>query len=353
MRPRLVRHVRPLVEVADEAGVDVDALLENLGCGREVLREDNTRLPYYQLHWFCEQLIERSGDPEIGLRVAERTDFSKLEFVGHIIQHFAVVAPSLLALVELLARFWTSVSKTARVTLTTKDGRVVIRIVPSIAPPPELYDGCAGACCRLIRQLGGPAAHPLEVRLPRARPARPERYEQFFGTKVLFESEALELVYEHAVLKRPASELDHAVAAAQALAPQVGNGSASWAQQVQARIVVTLADGVPSLSQLARKLGMSSRTLRRRLQQARTRYSELVDEARRQRALALASRGELDVGTIARLTGFAEGSAFARAFRRWTGEQPSGFMRRARERGTPLRSAHPGDDGAAAPRVPD
>jgi AraC-like DNA-binding protein len=334
MQLRPLKHVLPFVEAGATAGVDVDELLALLGVTRRALRDPTTRLPYYQLQWLCEQLILRSGDPEIGLRAAERADFAKLEMLGHLIQHFAQLSPSLLNVVELLLRFWTRVCGTAHTSLTVADGRVVIRVVPAVVPPAEVYDGCAGACCQLIQQLGGASVRPLEVRLPRPSPARPERFEQFFGAPVVFGSEYLELVYARAALSGSASDVGQLLAGVRSPGEAMLPASVDrLAQQVYARVLAALADGVPSLSQLARKLGVSARTLRRRLQEARTGYGELVDQARRQRALALASRAELDVTQLAQLTGFADGSAFARAFRRWTGERPSAFMQRARERG--------------------
>jgi AraC-like DNA-binding protein len=333
MRLRPLKHLLPFVEAGAMAGVDVDELLAPLGVTRHALRDPTTRLPYYQLQWLCEQLILRSGDPEIGLRAAERADFANLDMLGHLVQHFVQLSPSLLSVIELLLSFWTRVCGTALASLTLTDERVVIRVVPTIAPPPEVYDGCAGACCQLIQQLGGANLRPLEVRLPRPRPARPERFEQFFSAPVVFDSPQLELVYARAALGTRPSDVGRLstgtdVPRESALAAGVDK----LAQQVYARVLAALAEGVPSLSQLARKLGVSARTLRRRLQEARTGYAELVDQARRQRALALASRAELDVTQLAQLTGFADGSAFARAFRRWTGEPPSSFMQRARER---------------------
>jgi AraC-like DNA-binding protein len=340
LRPQLLKHLRPFIELADQAGGDVDGLLASLALSRRDLRNPTTRRPYYQLQWLTEQLIAQCADPEVGLRAAERAQFVRDDVLGHLIRHFIQVSTDLFSVLDLLARFWTNVSKTTTTTLTVEphtaapeENVVVIRIVARTEPPPEVYDSVAGASCLLIQALGGASVRPIEVRLPRARPARPERYEQFFGSPVVFEAAQLELVYAQAALRSPASEhalpdeLPGLVAATPSLSRLV--------DQIRTRALATLSEGVPRLPAMARKLGVSARTLRRRLSDVRTSYAELIDEARRERALTLASRAELDVGRLAELTGFADASTFARAFRRWTGAGPREFMQRARDKARP------------------
>ena len=330
LRPRLVRHVLSFVELGEAAGADVDGLLAEVGLSRRALRSPTTRLPHYQLHWLVEQLIMQCADPEIGLRAAERTLFARADFMGHLIRHFVQLSPDLLTVLRLLADFATHVSGTMRTTVTVDDDVVVITIVPVVESLPELYDCLAGACCTLVETLGGTGLRPLEVRLPRPCPTRPQRYENFFGTAVMFEAPQLQLVYARAALGSPATEPGPPDAAPSAAL--TAHVRTSLALQVRTHVLTHLADGVPLLSSVARKLGLSARTLRRRLSDVRSTYVELVDEARRERALSLASRAELDVGRLAELTGFTDASAFARAFRRWTGERPREYMRRARAR---------------------
>lgn len=337
LKPRLVKHVQPFIELADLAGGDVDGLLAALGLSRRALRSLSTRLPYYQLHWLTEQLIAQCADPEIGLRAAERTSFARMDLFGNLIRHFIPVSPDLFTVLQLLANFWTYVCGTAQTTLRVDGSLVTITIVPTVEPPPELYDGAAGACCSLIQTLGGAGLRPVEVRLPRPRPARPQRYEQFFGAPVQFEAAQLQLVYAHAALRSPASE--EALPDAAPWSALIAPSASVLVSQVRTHVLALLAEGVPKFANVARKLGLSTRTLRRRLSQGRSSYAELVDEARRERALALASRAELDVGRLAELTGFTDASAFARAFRRWTGERPREFMRRVRERTGPAAGA--------------
>ena len=92
------------------------------------------------------------------------------------------------------------------------------------------------------------------------------------------------------------------------------------------RISTSLSGGVPALSEIARGLAMSGRTLQRRLTEAGHSFQSLVDESRRRLALRLL-RQEPDVTLTeaAFMTGFSDQSAFTRAFKRWTGKTPGAF----------------------------
>jgi AraC-like DNA-binding protein len=330
LKPRLVRHILPFIELGDLAGADVDGLLAAVGLSRRSLRAPLTQIPNYQMHWLLVQLIAHSGDPEIGLRAAERMLLARSEFLGNVIRHIIQMSSDLLTVMQLLAQFGTYVGANTQITLTADDSIVTITAVPLIEAPPEVYDCVAGAGCALLQVLGGAGLRPLEVRLPHACPTRPERYEKFFGAPVKFETPEFQVVYAREALRSPvASEVPSHAAQPTGFGAPGGN---ALALEIRRHVLAGLAEGVPLLPSVARKLGLSARTLRRRLAEVRSSYGELVDEARRERALALASRAELDVGRLAELTGFVDASAFARAFRRWTGERPREYMRRMRER---------------------
>lgn len=327
-RPRLLRHVLPFFELAEEAGADLDALLAEIHLSRRALRDPKAEIPTYQMRWLLEQLIAQCADPEVGLRAAERTNLIRSDFLGNLIRHVIEMSSDLLTVLQLLAYFGTHVARTIHITVRVDDGLVTFGIVPVVECPPELYDCFAGSCCALIETLGGPGLRPLEVRLPHPCPTTPQRFEKFYGAPVVFDAPQLQLVYARAALSSPVRE--EAPADGASLPAPTARGGSALALLIRTHVLARLAEGVPLLPSVARKLGFSARTLRRRLSEARSSYAELVDEARRERALALARRAELDVGRLAELTGFTDASAFARAFRRWTGERPAEYMRRAR-----------------------
>ena len=91
----------------------------------------------------------------------------------------------------------------------------------------------------------------------------------------------------------------------------------------EVRVLVTqrLPVGAPAAS-VAGALGVSERTLRRRLAAAGTGYQRLLDEVRASMAEELLGTGRLSVEEVGLRLGYAEASSFIAAHRRWTGETP-------------------------------
>jgi AraC-like DNA-binding protein len=86
-----------------------------------------------------------------------------------------------------------------------------------------------------------------------------------------------------------------------------------------------LSQDFPSVIEMAERLNVSVRTLRRRLKDEGTTYQAFKDHTRRDAATALLSRPELKINAIAALLGFDEPSAFHRSFKKWTGLTPGDY----------------------------
>jgi AraC-like DNA-binding protein len=85
-----------------------------------------------------------------------------------------------------------------------------------------------------------------------------------------------------------------------------------------------------SLDETARALGLSSRTLKRRLADEGTDFSTILDDQRRQRALLLLRSADLSVEDVAARVGYSDVANFTRAFRRWAGTTPTAYRRARR-----------------------
>lgn len=103
------------------------------------------------------------------------------------------------------------------------------------------------------------------------------------------------------------------------------NATVPVSHQVKSEVGKNLSGGVPKLSDVARALGVSARTLQRKLSEDGAVFQELVDQARRELAERLLRTTEYPLVEIAFLTGFSEQSGFTRAFKRWAGETPRSY----------------------------
>lgn len=88
-----------------------------------------------------------------------------------------------------------------------------------------------------------------------------------------------------------------------------------------------LPSGIPSIHHIAEHVGMSNRTLTRRLSEAGITYRDLIKKIQEQTSKNLLKNSTLSIADIAFKTGFSEQSAFNRAFKRWTGLSPLEFRK--------------------------
>jgi AraC-like DNA-binding protein len=94
--------------------------------------------------------------------------------------------------------------------------------------------------------------------------------------------------------------------------------------------LANLQDGVPPLRLITRRLGISERTLRRRLKSVGTSYNEILKEMRATAAKNLLQNKMVTVDRVAAQLGYSESANFRHAFKRWTGQSPHSYRSAAR-----------------------
>ena len=99
---------------------------------------------------------------------------------------------------------------------------------------------------------------------------------------------------------------------------------------IRAVIRRELCEATPTVSDVAARLGISRRTLQRRLAAECSSYSQLLGSIRNERARRLLSETDRPLYEIAASLGYSDAGSFSRAFQRWTGTTPSTFRQRNR-----------------------
>jgi AraC-like DNA-binding protein len=175
------------------------------------------------------------------------------------------------------------------------------------------------------------AFSPRGVALTYARPPDVTEHTRVFGAGVRFSQPYACLEFDRALLDLPLQGMDPNLAAvldrfAQHRLEELPR-PVDLVDDLSQRIGQALRGTIPDAATLARQMGMSARTLSRRLHERGLTYQEVVDQARRELALRHLLNKDLKVIEVAFLLGFSEVSTFYRAFRRWTGTTPAAYRR--------------------------
>jgi len=230
----------------------------------------------------------------------------------------------------LLTRYSALLLDGARFYLLEQDEVARFTYVHPIAHSP--YERFAAECSLVFAlrrgiQLAGADKRLTEARFRHPPPDYVDEYERVFDCAITFSEPANELVFERSLLDLPQPYPDDSLhelllkRADQLLAN--ANGDEQLVERVSQLLRLQLHE--PDAEELAQRLGLTLRSLQRRLQETGASFSNLLDEARRDAACALLCQPDLAIKDIALRTGFSEPSAFHRAFKRWKGVTPAQF----------------------------
>ena len=317
---------RPFLQLARAAGVDVEAELARFGIREQDLSE--SRLPPAHGRALVLRIAAVCGIPELGLEAARRAQLTDLDLLGYMARN----AEHALAAIETVARYPALLGDTAACELGFDDGTVLVRfgLTGGQHMLPDGADYAASVFCRVVAELTGGLAKPLEVQLTRPRPRRPRVYREHFGVMPVFGADCMLLRFDEVALRRPLATRDprlHRILEDQAVAHVVALPlAADLLTRVRTVVRRALESKGGDIGHVAASCGMSERTLRRQLEAAGTSFRGLVDDVRRARALELIDEGRTRIGELAEGTGYTDLTAFARAFRRWTGFAPVQYL---------------------------
>jgi AraC-like DNA-binding protein len=175
---------------------------------------------------------------------------------------------------------------------------------------------------------------PLAVYFRHRCPGTTLAHERHFGCPVYFASQRDALLLAHDLVRQPNRLGDRSISGFfdSHLEEELAgfDDEAALEQQVCSQVARALSQGVPRITDVAGWLGMSGRTLQRRLASRGHSFQSLVDDARRELAERLLRDTEYPLAEVAFLTGFSEQSAFTRAFGRWVGKTPRAYRLQAR-----------------------
>lgn len=331
-----IRLVWPYARIAVASGVAAElfeGVRKKIGLETGDFGNPDTRIPHALLMATLEETVRLTHDPTIGLRAgasAEPGDFDVVEYAARSM-------PTLGEAMMCVARYFRILHEAAQITVDLEGENAIwrFRITDGVLQPPAANDFAIASGLRFAKSNVVDYEPPREVWLMHDRPEHAAEEEKAFGAPVRYGTPYNAMVIRAERMSQPMLRANPTISLAfEAHARRVLEKlqkSDGVSGRVREEVARQLRTGLVNMRETARRLAMSTATLRRRLEEEESTFSDIVDDVRRQLADQYLSDPALTVTEIAFLLGFSDLAAFDRAFKRWTGLSPTVHRAQRRE----------------------
>ena len=310
-------------------GWETACLMQRAGLAPTVVNDPEARLPHSSVRAFWREAVRETGDHAIGLHVAEQVRPAAFDALGYVFRFSRTLGDGL----GRLARYHRFVDDLLTLALDTTREQVRVRLEGVDHMTRQTAEFLLATLTRAARtETGRRDLDPLAVEFAFPEPRDTTDHRRFFRAPLRFGRRWNSLVLRRGALDMPLRKaeaelrevLERRVRDVIARLPPAID---SVVKRVRFQIQEGLEHGHPTAATIGRRLGLSERSLHRRLRDEGTTLRRLLHALRRELAERYLHEG-VSIDETAFLLGYSEASAFQRAFRRWTGWTPAAYRRR-------------------------
>jgi AraC-like DNA-binding protein len=317
--------IRSLVKTLSDFHLDASRLLVGLGLTSEDLDDPACRVSFRQGREAIVRAVQMAKGQALGLETGIREKITSVGLVGYAM----LTAPTVGEAVKLGLQLQKDTGSMLEFdTRVTREGILVC--ASSRFLDPDIYtflvEEAFASFMGIAVGLVGDQFRPLRVDFAYPAPALASVYHRVFGCEIRFGCMENAFLYDPGWYKRPLETADpfthRQLLEFLAYNRTRSREAAEITESVERVLRQKLQERI-NIAKVARALGMSERTLRRRLAESDVSFQGLLDGSRKNRALELLSNPQISIEQIAFAVGFTDPHNFRRAFRRWTGTTPS------------------------------
>ncbi|THK34775.1 AraC family transcriptional regulator [Ensifer sp. MPMI2T] len=305
MAPYLAKH--------DVSAIEICA---RLGISPNVFQNADGWLPRAQCFHMANEVATLMGDPFAGAHVGRLTELRDLGSWGQSVLAAENVADACV----LAAANVASIHRGSDIRFLVEGGtaRIIFRFADPCEFDPRHFIFGSLAVLRKVPLLAGePSAVRVRLTAPKTRGS--EALEECLGPNIETGCDDDVIEFDRELLDLPLNPPGHR--------PSKVTEALASAIEAAKMLSERLFDGHElGLETVARSLGMSARSLQRRLKFCGVDFEELLDDTRRSEAVRLICEGVHSMTDIAFRVGYSDSAHFTRAFKRWTGVAPSRFQ---------------------------
>jgi AraC-like DNA-binding protein len=281
--------------------------------------------------------VTATGRADLGLRVGERYRVAELGVLGEVAMRSATLGEAWRA----GCAYHRLNSDSAAHYVLVQGGEALLGYAiyqPGIEAVAQVQELAMACVLVLVRELAGVRLSPLRVQFAHAAPRDTSTHRRLFGSRLVFDAERTALVLPASVLDRRLPTADRA--RLEQLEKTIAERApGQFLNRVYRALRVQLARTATSGDETAQILEMHRRTFNRRLKAEGTTFQRVLDDVRFETARQLLEYSRAPLLEISGSLGFAEASAFSRAFKRWSGTTPAEWRERARAGALGARAA--------------
>jgi AraC-like DNA-binding protein len=313
-----------------EAGIELKPLLAKCGLTVQQVKDRATRFEADNESKFVNLAAQVLGDDFLGFNLARTFDLREIGLTYFV-----------LASAETLGEAFPRVARYSRIVnegivIRYAAGKQTTLTLDYVGITRRLYqhevEAWITALIRTFQQLTGTSLAPSTVKFIHYRDKLPSDLNRLLGAHVSFGADSDEFSFPAAVKNMPIVSADPyldkiLITYSEEVLSRRGTPSSTFCSNVENAIAVLLPHSKPKMSDIARKLGITRRTMARRLSSEGLTYSGVLSDLRYELAKHYLGEQGLSISRIAWLLGYHEVSAFTHAFKRKSGRTPNQFRR--------------------------
>lgn len=325
--------VNQYLQLAYRQNIATSEVLQELGIEPQTLLDNNQHISGVQFQQLIKHLVKVSEDQLFGLHTAQFVQPASYSILGFISMNCSTLGEA----ITKIQPFEKLVGDMGTTAISQQENSIVISWLCNFPDPivkRHMVDNCLASWLTFARYLTNQNSKPTKVLLTRPQPEKQyqEEYIALFDCPVLFNQATDSLFFSPQLLELPLHQGNQQLLASlesQAKA-QLSNLSidTSIVSQTQKLIKDNLQTGHFHQKDIAELLGISGKTLQRRLKAESTHFQRLLNQVRLQQAFQLLEQHQLKLTEISQQLGFSEPRSFYRYFSRLTQYTPGEYRRK-------------------------
>jgi AraC-like DNA-binding protein len=309
---------------AQREGIEVESLLREAGLTRQQIDDLGARLKVQSQIRFLELVAKALGDDCLGFHLGQRFDLRRIGLLYYVLASSDRLGEAM----QRASRYSTIANEGFTMTFRAgKNATIVFDYVGVARHSDRQQIECLMVTLlRLCRQLTGRRMPASRVSFSHRRNETSE-FNAFFGCDVVFGAAVDQVTFPLSTMEMPIVNADPHLNellidyCEKALAGRTTRRG-SFGQSVENAMALLLPHGKARAGEVARQLGVSQRTLARRLAAEGLTFAGALQSLRADLARAHLTDDGLSISQIAWMLGYQDISAFTHAFKRWTGKAP-------------------------------